>query len=661
MRLVILLVLGLLTTPSFAQDIASAIRADHWDEAMADAAATPDGLAQKLVTYYRLLAPNMGSVSEIGAFMAANPDWPQVDLLDRRRNEALAREPDDRVAAAVCVNKPPSSSPGWLRCALAATQLGQTDNATTYARRAWVGSLATPAAETAFLQRWSSALRPEDELSRFDALAWTDTVSAARQLIRLDAADKPLAEARLALRRDEPTALILLGRLTPTQLAEPSLFLEQARYLRRAGRNDEALALWHNAGAAVEASAPPARLPAFWAERNLLARRRLQLGDSAGAYELVATDAQHAPEQVAEAEFFAGFIALRFRNDPNAATRHFQAMQPVATALITRARMHYWLARAAGARGDVATQHEEFAAASRWPTTYYGQLAALADGEAPARLNARIAALTDPPWSEAQALDFAGLELTRAATLLVAWGEKRRAHAFLLRLQDVMPSRPVMPPTPALPTGGREKEEVRGALVGRLATLFGMPDMAVMIARRAGRDAVALPQTGWPVPVTVPDGPVPAAVTLGLIRQESSFDPGAVSPVGARGLMQLMPATAASIGKKLGQVPTLQALTADPGLNITLGTTFLRSLLEQFGNSVPLAVAAYNAGPNRVVEWLAGNGDPRVGPIDVVDWIELIPFDETRNYVQRVSENILIYQARRDQQAALAMAEEPRP
>jgi soluble lytic murein transglycosylase len=227
--------------------------------------------------------------------------------------------------------------------------------------------------------------------------------------------------------------------------------------------------------------------------------------------------------------------------------------------------------------------------------------------------------------------------------MLVAWGEKRRAHAFLLRLQELAP------------------EAASHALAGRLATLFGMPDLAVMIARRAGRGGVMLPQSGWPVPVSVPDGPTPTAVILGVIRQESSFDTGVVSPVGARGLMQLMPATAAMLAKKLGQFAPLPSLTSDPALNIQLGTAYLHDLISQFGGAVPLAVAAYNAGPNRVVDWLAGNGDPRgsqaSGPIDMVDWIELIPFDETRNYVQRVSENIMIYTVRQHDTAPLAMAD----
>ena len=214
-------------------------------------------------------------------------------------------------------------------------------------------------------------------------------------------------------------------------------------------------------------------------------------------------------------------------------------------------------------------------------------------------------------------------------------GEPARAQAFLLRLDDITP------------------DAADRALAARLATGFGMPDTAIMLARRAGRDGITLLQTGWPAPADIPpDAGIDPALALGIIRQESSFDGTTVSPAGARGLMQLMPGTATQVARTLGLPASIPALTGDPHYNIRLGTTYLRGLLDQFGGSVPLAVAAYNAGPGRVQEWLAGNGDPRGDGTDMIDWIELIPFNETRNYVQRVIENLAIYRVRRGDPAA---------
>jgi soluble lytic murein transglycosylase len=172
-----------------------------------------------------------------------------------------------------------------------------------------------------------------------------------------------------------------------------------------------------------------------------------------------------------------------------------------------------------------------------------------------------------------------------------------------------------------------------------------------------GRDGLLLPEAGWPIAAEPPDGPVDASVALGLIRQESSFDIGAVSPSGARGLMQLMPFTAQAVAKQIGAATSLVTLTSDPAHNMRLGTAYLREMLDRFDNSLPLATAAYNAGPHRVDEWLAANGDPRTGPIDMLDWIELIPLSETRNYVQRVLENVVVYRARRGESTPTLLAQ----
>lgn len=212
--------------------------------------------------------------------------------------------------------------------------------------------------------------------------------------------------------------------------------------------------------------------------------------------------------------------------------------------------------------------------------------------------------------------------------MLVAWGEPRRARAFLLRLYDLAP------------------DEVDRELTARLAEGFGMPDLAVAIARRAGQDGLMMPEAGWPLAAAPPPGPVEPALALGLIRQESNFDTEATSPSGARGLMQLMPATAEDVAKKLGVRVSVIALSTDPEYNMRLGTNYLAGLMAQFNGCVPYAVAGYNAGPNRVNEWLATNGNPGSGGVDMIDWIELIPFAETRNYVQRVIENLVIYRAR---------------
>ncbi len=613
-----------------AADPMTAIRADRWADAQAAASGYADPVAEKLVTWFRLSASNAAGAAEIAAFMTQNPDWPNQALLERRREEALVSEPDPAVLAAECARAPLTVTAALLRCADALPgEAGVAD-----ARRAWITGIADPQAEAQFLARWGSVIRTEDQRARFDALAWTNPTAAARQVGRLPPAEQPAAEARLAFRRDDPSALAMAGLLTQAQRsATPNaagLFLEQARYLRRTGQDAAAAALWTSDGTAAEAAAPEGHAADLATERLTMARKLLRDGDAAGAMALAAAHAAGTSEQVADAEFLAGFIALRRLNDPLLAQRHFAALAAVSKAAITKGRAHYWLGRAIAAGGGDAAG--EYAQAAAWPDTFYGQLAITETNQDPAE---RIRALHDPGATRDQVLDFTDREVVRAAVMLVAWGEPRRAHAFILRMDELAPD-----------VGDR-------ALTARLATALGMPDMAVFVARRMGRDGLMLPDAGWPMPFDPPTGTIDPALALGIMRQESSFDIAALSPAGARGLMQLMPATAQQVARQIGEPTSPTALVTDAGHNMRLGTAYLRGVLDQFGGAIPLAVAAYNAGPTRVNQWLAEIGDPRggqgggqAGNPDMVDWIELIPIGETRNYVQRVMENTVIYRAK---------------
>jgi soluble lytic murein transglycosylase len=338
-----------------------------------------------------------------------------------------------------------------------------------------------------------------------------------------------------------------------------------------------------------------------------------------------------------DAEFLAGFIALRRLNDAGRALGHFKRLAGLSKAAIKQGRAQYWIGRAEAAAGHKEAALAAYGAAALWPNTFYGQLAALQLGDG--ALAARISAAGDPPADPIRAMEVAGRELARAAAFLAQWGEARRASTFLLRLDEVAP------------------EPADRVLVAKLATELGMAETAVALARRAGRDGVILMDSGWPQAATPPVGPVPEpALVLGVIRQESSFDGTTISPVGARGLMQIMPATGAQTAKKLGLPVSVPALVLDPAYNMKIGSAYLRELLDQFAGAVPLVVAGYNAGPGRVGEWLRTHGDPRQGGVDMIDWIELIPFAETRNYVQRVIENQVIYRAKRGEARAHPLA-----
>jgi soluble lytic murein transglycosylase len=437
----------------------------------------------------------------------------------------------------------------------------------------------------------------------------------------VDSASGATAEARIALRQQSSAAPALLAAVPEEMRSEPGLVYEQARWLRRTGNQAAARRLL--AAHPVDAVRPEP----FWAERSLLARSALSEAGAGEAYRVASTHGLASGREFADAEWLSGWIALRFMQQPEPASTHFLTLFENVSHPVSRARGAYWSARASAQAGDAEAAMLWHRAAAQHAVAFYGQLSAaeIRPGE-PLRLP------SDPPATPAEARSFQTHPLTRAVRLLAATGELEAQRAFLLRLGE------------AGDTAGWKD------LTASLAYEIGRPDLAVFVARQSIRAGAPLVRNGYPV-VAIPDGgslaqPVETPLLLAVIRQESSFDPRALSPAGAKGLMQLMPGTARSVASGLGLGYSPASLTESPDYNISLGRAYLASMLSRFGGSYVLSLAAYNAGPGRVNQWLRSNGDPRLGEDAAVDWIELIPFNETRNYVQRCLENLQVYRAR---------------
>jgi soluble lytic murein transglycosylase len=425
------------------------------------------------------------------------------------------------------------------------------------------------------------------------------------------------------------------GTYAPNFGPAPVPFLAQVQTLHADGNDAAAAAMWVSQGKAAAAGASADSELLFWPAQDQLARALLAEGDAKDAYQVVIAvnppiAGATARGQIADRDFFAGFLLLRFLKDPAAAATWFTDLASSSTAVITQARAYYWRARTeTGAQAQA-----DYAIAAGYPDTYYGQLAAMALGDDPAALAARIRNAPEPSYTADDALNFALMELPRAAALLVQMDDPDDAQIFLNRL------------------GQTAADDRTRELAAKLALGLGLPQSAVSIARTAGINGQMLIREGWPMPVTPPAG-LEAAIALGIMRQESSFDPAAESDAGAMGLMQLMPETARRTAEKYG-IAYNGDLT-DPAQNMALGTAYLTGLIQDFGNCLPLAIAAYNAGPTNVANWLASNGDPEMGTAaggaDLIDWVEEIPFSETRNYVQRVTESIVVYRALQTGQA----------
>jgi soluble lytic murein transglycosylase len=327
----------------------------------------------------------------------------------------------------------------------------------------------------------------------------------------------------------------------------------------------------------------------------------------------------------AEAEFHAGWYALEYLHDPVTATGHFANIAAISTLPLSLSRAEYWLGRAAEAAGDAKTATTHYQRAASYPTTFYGQLAV-------SKLGGKALRLPPPPVpTDTDRRNFEARQLVQVIHRLEAVDYDDRAAIFFRTLADQINA----PGEIALLTG--------------LADAEGNHQLALQLAKTAvsrgiPADALAFPTSAIPQTAATPG--IDRAVVFAVARQESAFNPGAVSSAGARGLLQLMPTTAKVVAKAVGLPYDKSRLTSDPGYNATLGAAHLGDLVNNFGGSYVMTFAAYNAGASRVNQWVQQYGDPRDPRTDVVNWIESIPFTETRNYVQRLMENLEVYRAR---------------
>ncbi len=591
---------------------------DRDDEALRLAQQAREKLPAKVIRWMALATPGGGSFDEIAAFIRENGDWPNQGPLRRQAEAAMPLDlAEDRVLSWFNQH-PPLTAEGFLRYADTLMATGSAERAIKLARERWVAATFGPTDEEAFLARYRAHLRPQDHKARIDRLLWERQEAAARRMLPFfdDAYDR-LIEARIALDTDSKDAEAALARVPASLRNDPGLLFDRARHRRRKGDDAGALAIL------TQAPKDMGRPQSWWTERHILARRAIEKGDHNLAYGLVKGHGQTEGSGLADAEFLAGFLALRFLDNPSDAFNHFHKLYRSVSAPISKARGAYWCGRAAEALGEKAQAREWYARAAQYGTTFYGQLAARHTGAG------RIALPAEPRVSNAEATAFERREVVRVTRMLaeIEGRTDEKVTAFLRRisLDSQAPADYV--------------------LAARLAREVGRRDLAVAAAKDAAQNEVFLVEAGYPTIDARPDSPELALVHA-IIRQESTFNTAVVSSAGARGLMQLMPSTAQLVANKLGLKHTHAKLTSDPAYNVRLGSAYLSDMIDRFNGSYILAIASYNAGPNRVRQWLDSYGDPRTEAIDVIDWLELIPIYETRNYVQRVMEAMLVYRAR---------------
>jgi soluble lytic murein transglycosylase len=605
--------------PGEAAALAAAFKAiddSRWADARAAVASFDNRLLKRIVDWHILrVAPKTDAdFASTWRMLRENPDWPEPELLRRQAEDRIGPDASPQQVFLYFTAFPPLTSQGHLK-RLEAAAAARPSDVTKFASDSWRNATFRPADEQEFLNKYGQYLTGDDQVARFDRIMRDGRPQVARDLIaKLPPDYQPLANARLAMATKAADAVTVLKGVPAAKLNEPGIKLERLAWLRKSGSFDEAKAL--------AATPPTNQTEGWWSERQQLARDLLAAGHAADAYAVAVQHGQTRGIAFAEAEFLAGWIALRHLKKPADGLKHFQTLYDGVSTDISKSRAAYWMARALEASGRSKEAMDWFGRAAAFGQTFYGQLAAR-------RLPGGAVKLpSDPVASDADRQALGGRELVTVARYIGQAGDAERTRPFLLRL-----ARMVSGPGETL-------------LLSHLATELKRPDIALVIARRGADNGVTLFEASFPVVDLGATGSIERALALAVTRQESGFNSGAVSPSGALGLMQLMPGTARDVAGRLG-VPYIQdKLTRDPTYNVGLGTQYLSEMLQRFGGSYELALAAYNAGPNRVARWLDTIGDPRAGKIDMVDWIEMIPFRETRNYVQRIMEGVGVYRDR---------------
>jgi len=560
-------------------------------------------------------------------FLDQTPNWPERVVMITRYQQALATRTSDAELPELCPREPLTSVQAFIRCA---TLL---PDASSQARRIWRNGADRETDSSLILAEYSTSLTPEDHWARFQRQIRTRQFTAAsRQVSLLAPQRQALGRALIALQSNAPDAAARFAALPPSQRAEPQVMIARLRQLRRIPDLETAYALWQEEGFAGQKRAPSSD----WTNERLGLARAFLVQGAVSQARMLADDTTLATSATPrlEASFLRGWIDLRFLKNASQARNAFSELSQQ-TSLITKSRGYYWLGRSFADAGNRAQADEAYRHAGSMPTTYYGQLALAAlagrddtllpgGGDIPglAAALSHIPVLQSGPVSRA--------DLIEAGRLLHERGDDDHAREFLMLAYSAVQDAPGQ------------------AALARFALSINSFEPAVFAARRTGRLGAALYPEGWPVldAAQAEGDSLPRGLALGVARQESSFNAHISSPARAIGLMQLQTGTAQDVARRAGLrgIDTSISGLRDPATNLTLGRTYLSQLMTRFNNVVPLVLSAYNAGPHRTDLWLASLPLPQpLTQTGLIDWIESIPYEETRSYIQRVEENMALY------------------
>lgn len=594
-----------------------------------------DPAARKLVEWFILRHPEAdANFSRYAAFIADNPDWPSMGLMRKRAEARLWQERSDAATVRAFIGDQPTSAKG--RFALARVRLaeGDRDGAASLVQQAWRSDELSERSETDAYELFRDLLTREDHRARMDKRIGAKDFSGAKRAAQHLGSDE-LAIVKACAAGTTDKALDLLNGVSTDARSDLGYTLCRIRWMVRHDRIEDATRL-------MLAAAPETMAlqdtDEWWRERRSLARKLLDQGKFDAAYQVVRLAAMPASEHYrADFHFMCGWIALRYRNDPATARAHFAHIDDGAKNPIVLARAHYWRARVAEATGEKDAMRAGYEAAARYSTAYYGQIAR-------ARLGLTKIELRAPaPANDAAVAD----DRVRAAEMLYALGERDVVLYFAADLAEQSTDVAVLVALGEL-TGRRND--------ARAMLQIGKP----ALARGLALDHYAFPTIG--IPPHSPIGPeIERSIIYSVARTESAFDQKDKSAANAVGLMQVTPEAGRDTAKRFGVTYDWDRMVSDPVYNTQMGAAELSALLKEYAGSHIMTFAGYNAGRGRVRDWVKLYGDPRDPNVDAIDWVERIPFSETRNYVQRVIENLQVYRVRFENSATATPKPDPLP
>lgn len=607
-----------------------AVRKRNFKTARTIANTMDDPIAASLAQWYYFYAQDPKvDITDAMIFLNAHVDWPMQERIQRHIESRIISTTSTSTILSLFEQRDPLTGAGKIALARAQFATGEREAGIIRIRDAWANDNFTGSDERSVLQNYSTVLRTEDHVARTDRLLWAKQVTNARRVFSyLPSDERRKADTRAALLMRAKNAVALYESLNEADRYDSGVAHAAIRYFRRSGEEMRAIQI---------ANAMPSdpdyvrNGAAHWTERQLLMRWALKNLLYADAYTMAAGHGLEPGSTLfSEAEFNAGWIALRYLNEPKRAETHFAALTASVGTPISLSRGFYWLGRAALAAGDETEAIKRYKEAANYPYSYYGQLAIEELGTRFGEESFTTLSFTPaPPATAEDKARFASRPAAIALRMLTEVNDPRAFLIFSYHLDDQLES-----------TG--EFLELADT-----AARIQSPHVTVRAGKAGVRRGIFAPQVVYPT-ITVPFEAtrfVPAEVILGLSRQESEFNPRAYSRAGARGVMQLIPSTAEITARKEGLSYRRAALLNDANYNMTIGSAHLSHLLADLNGYYPLVFSGYNAGKSRARQWIGTYGDPRAPDIDPIDWVEQIPFAETRNYVQRVMENIQVYKS----------------